>query len=77
MAANRNSGGFEEQGDYQRELIGKANQSPFLTTKTFRKIFADFGLVVHCFTVQRHLHKYDLHGRLIRGKPLLSPHHKI
>lgn len=60
-----------------RRIARKANQNPRLTAKDLQEDLADSGVVVHCSTVQRHLHKYDLHGRVIRRKPFLRPHHKI
>ncbi|CAJ0944258.1 unnamed protein product [Ranitomeya imitator] len=54
-----------------------ANQNLHLTAKDLQKDFSDFGVVVQCSTVQRHLHKYGLDGRIIRRKHLLHPHHKI
>ncbi|KAJ8353635.1 hypothetical protein SKAU_G00212020 [Synaphobranchus kaupii] len=60
-----------------RRIVRKANQNPRLTAKDLQEDLAGFGVVVHCSTVQQHLHKYDLHGRVMRRKPFLRPHHKI
>ena len=37
----------------------------------------DPRVVVHFSTVQQHLHKHDLHRRVIRRQLFLRPHHKI
>ena len=60
-----------------RWIARKANKNPCLTAKDLQKDLADPGVVVHCSTMQRHLNKYDLHGRVIRRKPFLRPSHKI
>lgn len=43
-------------------------------TMTTKDLFKDPKDVVHCSTVQRHLHKRGLNRRLIRG---LFPHFRI
>ncbi|WP_411913783.1 hypothetical protein [Vibrio sp. YT-19(2023)] len=48
-----------------------------MTAKHLQDDLSDSGVVVHCSTAQTHLDKYDLHGRVIRRKPFLCPHHKI
>ena len=52
-------------------LVRKANQDPHLTAKNLQEDLADSGVVVHHSTVQRCLHKQDLHGRVSRRKPYL------
>ena len=60
-----------------RMLVRKANQNPHLTAENLQEDLADSGVVVHRSTVQRCLHRQDLHGRVSRRKPYLCPHHKI
>lgn len=58
-------------------IARKANQNPPLTAKDLPEDLADSGVVVHCSTLQQHLHKYDLHGGVIRRKLFLHALHKI
>lgn len=58
-------------------IAKKASRNTCLTAKDLQEDLADSGVVVHCSTVQRHLHKYGLHRRVIKRKPILRPHHKI
>lgn len=57
-------------------IVRKASEIPRLTARSLQKILADAGVAVHCSDMKRYLYKYGLHGRVIRAKPLLSPHHK-
>lgn len=59
-----------------RRIVRKASQNPRLTARSLQKDLADTGVVVHYSTIKRYLYKYGLHGRVIRRKPLLRPHHK-
>ena len=59
-----------------RRIVRKAIQNPRLTARSLQKDLADTGVVVHYSTIKRYLYKYGLHGRVIRRKPLLRPHHK-
>lgn len=59
-----------------RRIVRKAIQNPRLTARSLQKDVADTGVVVHYSTIKRYLYKYGLHGRVIRRKPLLRPHHK-
>lgn len=58
-------------------IVRKASQNPYFTARDLQEDLADTGVVVHCSTVQQHLHKYGLHGTVIRRKPLMCPNHKI
>jgi len=40
-------------------------QRELLEWSSFDDDLAEFGLVMLCFTMQPHLHKYDLHGAVI------------
>ena len=52
----------------------KANHEPC----DLQEDLADSGVVVHYSTVQLHLNKYKLQGRVIwKKKPFLHLHHKI
>uniref|UniRef100_A0A8D0A2J4 Transposase Tc1-like domain-containing protein n=1 Tax=Sander lucioperca TaxID=283035 RepID=A0A8D0A2J4_SANLU len=59
-----------------RRIVRKASQNPRLTARSIQKDLADTGVVVHHSTIKRYLYKYGLHGRVIRRKRLLRPHHK-
>ena len=59
-----------------RRIVRKASQTPSLTAQSLQKDLADTGVVVHYSTIKRYLYKYGLHGRVIRRKHILSPHHK-
>jgi len=48
-----------------------------MIAKDLQEGLVDSGVVENCSIVQRYLHKYGLHGRVIRRKPLLHPHHII
>ena len=56
-------------------IVRKASQNPHLTARSLQKDLADTGVLVHYSTIKRYLYKY-LHGRVIRRKHLLRPHHK-
>lgn len=59
-----------------RKLVRSAQQNPQVTAKDLQSSLADTGVAVHRSTVQRTLHNKDLHGRDVRRKPFLRPHHK-
>ena len=49
----------EDQENLQRELLVGSLERQI---KELQGDGSDSGVVVHCSTVQRHLHRYDLHG---------------
>lgn len=59
-----------------RRIVRKAIQKPRLTARSLQEDLADTGVVEHYSTIKGYLYKYGLHGRVIRRKPLLCPHHK-
>ncbi|KAL7399898.1 hypothetical protein ABVT39_003367 [Epinephelus coioides] len=78
MAVNRNCGG-QAENSLRELLVGLLERQikPLFDCKRPAEDFSDSGVVVHCSTVQTHLDKYELHGRVIRRKPFLCPHHNI
>ena len=73
--------------DCDKEMIENCTRENFLTEKAQKKNLFDLkwpsgrfsrlcsgGALFYCVV---HLHKYDLHGRFIRRKAFLHPHHNI
>ncbi|XP_062914937.1 uncharacterized protein LOC134351933 [Mobula hypostoma] len=61
-----------------RIIARKANENPRLTAKDLQEDLADSGVVVHCSTVQRHLHKYDsVKSHQKKTFPVSSPQNSV
>ena len=59
-----------------RLMVRNVSEKSPTTSKELQKHLASMGVSVHRSTVQRTLHKNELHRRVMRKKPFFQQQHK-
>ena len=55
-----------------RKMLKEVSKNPKMSSRDLQQALATVDVKVHASTIRKRLHKFNLHGRCARRKPLLS-----